>query len=59
MPLAHIKRVPPISLHSWGAKCDEYQHDAYDKVYHNNKVKINKDQVMIIAQAISSRNTLP
>jgi hypothetical protein len=41
MPFAHIKRAPPISLHSWGAKCDEYQHDAYDKIYHNNKVEMD------------------
>jgi hypothetical protein len=48
MPFAHIKGVPPISFHSWGAKCDEYQRDAYDKVYHNKQVEINKLQVMII-----------
>jgi hypothetical protein len=60
MLFAHIKRVPSISLHSWGAKCDEHQCDAYDKVYHNNKVKINKyHQVMIITRAIRSKATLP
>jgi hypothetical protein len=31
MPFAHIKGAPPVSLHSWGAKCDNYQRDAYDK----------------------------
>jgi hypothetical protein len=35
MPFAHIKRVSSISKHSWGAKCDEYQYDAYDNLYHN------------------------
>lgn len=37
MPLAHIKRAPPISLQSWGAKCDKNHHDAYDKLYHNQQ----------------------
>jgi hypothetical protein len=32
MSFAHIKGAYPTSLHSWGAKCDKYQRDAYDKI---------------------------
>jgi hypothetical protein len=39
-------------MHSWGAKFDKYQRDAYDKIYHNNKVEINKHQAMSITKAI-------
>jgi len=37
--LAQIKRAPPMPMHSCDAKCQEYIRDAYDKIYHNNKVK--------------------
>jgi hypothetical protein len=41
MPFAHIKRAPPYHCIRGSAKCDKYHHDAYDKIYHNNKVEIN------------------
>jgi hypothetical protein len=31
---------------------DKYQRDACDKIYHNNKVEINKHQVKSITKAI-------
>jgi hypothetical protein len=58
MPFAYIQIVSSILLHSWGAKCDKYQCDAYDKIHHNYKVEINKHQVMSIIKAIRFNKVL-
>jgi hypothetical protein len=54
----HILKELPLYHCIRGVQCNENKHDAYDRIYHNNKVEINNHQDMSITQALSFKITL-